>query len=131
MKRILSLIPFRILFPVLFFSFTFVSVGVMIQTQVESITTNLIQDRKSLVAQNMSLTRSYLEERQAASEPVEEGFLRLLNADPQIRLLVVLDQSNYVMHSPSPGLQGKNMEEALKVPALNKAERDAVAAFLS
>ena len=131
MKRLLSLIPFRILFPVLFFSFTFVSVGVMIQTQVENVTHNLIQDRKSLVAQNMSLTRSYLEERQASNEPVEEGFLRLLNADPQIRLLVVLDSVGEIMHSPSPGLQGNSFEDALRVPALEDREREAVRSIMA
>ena len=123
MKRLLSLIPFRILFPVLFSSFTIVSVGVMIQTQAENVTKNLIQDRESLVAQNMSLTRSYLEDRVASNEPVEDVFFRLLNADPQIRFLAVLDDKNTIIHSPSPGLESRPLPQALEVPALSKVQR--------
>ncbi|MCB1167271.1 MAG: EAL domain-containing protein [Leptospiraceae bacterium] len=123
MRRLLALVPFRILFPVLFAAFTLVSVSIMIQIQTDNVKAMLVQDRKMLVAQNMSITRSYLE----AGEQAEgsNDALRPFERDQEVQFLAILDSKDRIVQSLSPGLKNNSIAVGLeRAPGLTELERE-------
>lgn len=97
----------------------------MIRTQTTNVRETLIQDRLSLVAQNMSLTRTYLEDRRATGFLPDRDFLKLLNPDQEVRFLVVTDSEGTVLHSATEGLTGRPLREAIQeTPYLNLYQRE-------